>query len=78
MARIGASGTGGASSSSIAAGNDTDVQFNNSGVLGGNDNFTFDGNFVYGEGFLGDNNLALGVTLTIIPTKQLITAYTFK
>jgi hypothetical protein len=76
MARIGASGTGGANNGAAGnpAGNNTDVQFNDNGVFGGSDNFTFDGNFVYSGGFLGDNNLPNSVTLTIGPTKQLIVA----
>lgn len=43
MARIGASGNGGSTS---VAGNDTDIQYNNAGVLAGSDNFTFDGSNV--------------------------------
>ena len=70
MARIGASGSGGASAA--AAGNNTDVQFNNSGSFAGSDNFTFDGYYVYGQGFLSQNNLPSGVTLTVSPTDQFI------
>lgn len=75
MARIGASGTGGATSA--AGGNNTDIQYNDSGTLAGSDNLTTDGNYAYGFGFLGQDNIQSGMSLTIGATQQFIVVQDF-